>query len=163
MKCKCVDCGYLSLASNDSQGTLKEASVEYRNWNPGYGSQPMAYCFRLADRLGWNGGVEISPKETFEKVKAERDCPAFYPWTQGFSPKEHRAMEMHYLEEQARRLWEEKQAMVAEERHRETISVAIEAAKKSSSSALWGAVVGALVAGLFVLLGIAISEYINKT
>lgn len=72
-------------------------------------------------------------------------------------------MEMHYLEEQARRLWEEKQAMVAEDRHRETISVAIEAAKKSSSSALWGAVVGALVAGLFVLLGIAISEYINKT
>jgi hypothetical protein len=105
---KCADCGYLTMR-NIADGGLDEMDSKFRetgeppehfdarvpvSFSP-YGYQPLPLCFDLqfplADELG-EKFFDAPVPAVLEVIRKNRDCPAFTPWQQGFTPKEHREM-----------------------------------------------------------------------
>jgi len=105
---KCAACGFLAVI-RISPRELAEAEAEYRsrghiadnNGRLVYEEFPV--CFVRAARLKseWVATRQAGQEPT-GILKSERDCSAFIPWQQGFSPKEH--VEMQLLEQQ--RTWQ---------------------------------------------------------
>ena len=145
---KCFDCGFL-CAYRGSERAFVEASMDVRTRgqglddpgvaavepSPGRGQETFPHCFVRAASLPTE--IPQTPGGTVRHVICkERDCPSFTPWRQGFSPKEHREM----IDRKEIQDWKERQQQ--DERRFQVIM----------------AILLALVAGLFTLLGAYIAK-----
>jgi hypothetical protein len=88
---RCADCGFLAVR-NSSSKTLHEAESYARETGhllQYYEKGPVCFvgAFRLDDEMHGMDSAEF-----LRVISKERDCPRFYPWVQGFTPKEHQAM-----------------------------------------------------------------------
>lgn len=112
-----------------------------------YDSRPI--CFVLAHRIDQEWDRD-DPGVLLGVLNKERDCASFTDWQQGFTPKEHREMELaaeqrrwQQRESESQRQWQLDQETKADQRHTESLKVANAAANKAVWSALIGAAIGA--------------------
>jgi hypothetical protein len=119
-KVRCCDCGFLAYPNPATQA-LEEVTDEERkngrlhgvNVSPGsyFGLIPSPKCFVMAFDLPLEAQqtydqaiTEQEKKESTKNVlERTRDCVCFCRWRQGYSPKEHKAMQ----QEQDLRQWQE--------------------------------------------------------
>lgn len=104
----CAKCGYLSLR-DVSNRELVEAERDYREklqlppLGPGKGREDVPLCFLAAfDFRAAIKDLETREREATLRVAVlsehREPCQSFFPWRQGFTPKEH--AEMNLLERQ---------------------------------------------------------------
>lgn len=178
MSVKCKDCGYLAVQCDTTRQWI-EASRDFRNtgfieWESfartGQWEDPSSLagrriyreepaCFRgkadfVAELELFGHGRIPGEEERCKVFDKERDCDGFRRWQLGFTPKEHLEMDLlekqrdwQQREAQLQRDWQVAQEAKADSRHRQHLQVAALAA-----------VVGAMIAGAFTLLGLALSN-----
>jgi hypothetical protein len=108
---------------------------------------PKPICAMHANDLRAQAGG-IDPASTKQVVNADRDCPSFTHWIEGFSPQEHRRMQFENEQREWRRkqdeqrdTFEAEQVRLADERHRQTMDRAIAGARSN----LWAVIVAAFI------------------
>jgi hypothetical protein len=153
MKCRCAECGFFCV-QDIGDGTFTEAdSLLRKNGRIGIRLFPVgasgveqtviqnvsnakqATCFERAENFdGLNGEALLV------KTANERECQRFFAWKQGFSPKEHREMQ---LSEQISRREELREAqMMRWQERRDRVMI---------FSTIFAAVANGIIAGAFVL------------
>ncbi len=129
---KCSVCGYLAARHVESREIVeveKQArSTGHLDQNAMGKIELVPLCFvrhiDIASQVAGTGKDRI--RSTKSIIQQDRECGSFTPWTQGFTPKEHLAMNMlKQLEEQIRlntekreekqRQWEEQRTMIQQE------------------------------------------------
>ena len=91
---RCADCGFLAVRDTDTRefsevelGMLKEWEIPRSTLRPAFKRfEDVPVCFVLAARL--TVGVVL------EVIRTERKCSRFTPREHGFTPKDHREMEL---------------------------------------------------------------------
>lgn len=128
---KCADCGFLSVRHLDSMALLP-FSVTYRTEGNQFvddGTSAAPYCFVREHAihnermeaggstieligeapgfisLGDSAGGDVTGDAVLSVIRKERICRTFYPWKDGFTPKEHHEMR----ESQQWREWQAEQ------------------------------------------------------
>jgi hypothetical protein len=96
---RCISCGFLGKFDRYS-GICHEAIPldRYRGdfGCQGSGISTIPWCYRNKVEFKWDVN-NLPNRAAFEKIcdklkediKQDRKCPAWYPWTEGCSPKEH--------------------------------------------------------------------------
>lgn len=120
---KCADCGFLGVRHLITQELVSPAEEQRQNGTPpesdngrpNLDTEPV--CAVGATVLWDDSEGDYGPAHLIQK---ERDCSRFSRWIPALSPKEHLDMDM--LEQQ--RQWQQEQARLAEDRHRETMTQA---------------------------------------
>lgn len=129
-KVKCADCGYL-FYRNSGYGHVVEAGVaERRSGDKPHNCNSMPECSRGVDLAGeYSTGGFKAIREMLQKPRA---CDFFRQHVPGLLPKEH--LDMDLLQQQQafqertierERRWMEDQARIANQRHWQSLSVAI--------------------------------------
>lgn len=161
---RCVDCGFFA-ARRPGQYDPIEMPEEHREkrFSSGFSSTPC--CVKRLEVFGLTDGRDSAEHDIEKMMRTERICNGFMEWRPGFSPKEHAEIEMQHLVEESRRLWEEKQAIENDKRHRETIDIALRGIKQSSKDSRINTTI-AFVCGLIgaaATLGVVFLERWSST
>lgn len=160
---RCVNCGLLAMRKK-SDASLAEVPGYIREKDP---TTRTAVVNKFEDEheitpvcLARQATFSPKKEEYSEQFKEERDCPGFTEWRQGFTPKEHSEMAMHDLAESNRRIWEEKQALLTEKRHRQTMRMAIKGIRRASRDSRWNTIMAVIcgVLGAAATLGVVFLE-----
>lgn len=119
---KCCECGFLSVRRK-GDNVLCEAHDYWRESgqvSPKHMYEIAPVCFvmalPIAHEMAGVGKDEERPKRFVEIINKERDCAKFFPWVQGYSPKEHRDMlhekmmiELQQAQRERERAWQDEQ------------------------------------------------------
>jgi len=172
---KCARCGFLSLRDITDR-SLVEAESDYRERlhrpplgpNRGYEDVPLCFVQEVNFRAI---AKDLPTKERHEAlltaVTAEhkQPCPGFCEWKQGFTPKEHAEMKLleeqrayQRVESQQQREWQAAESKKADERHRDSMNVAIDAGKSNWVSQVAVGILGAIVALAAVWIGALLNK-----
>lgn len=124
----------------------------------------MPFCFArqfdFRERYGWGAGsLGVGEAEIYPAIVEERDCDAFTPWQQGFSPREHREMldrdRMIQRDDEMRKaIWEreDQRDTKVEERHKEEMDT-LRAQHRWQLAIFGGAVIVATLIGAMIEAG----------
>ena len=153
---RCENCGFLALRDYETH-ELVEADVKCRESTIFARNMGVPLCFVREHEIGkevldMRDAQQIDAQEAAPKVmRMERQCSAFTPWYQGFTPKEHREMlldlerkKLELQERQAERQWTEQREQGS--RRFQLFNTLV--------SAFAGAVFAAVVGGVFAWLAI---------
>lgn len=94
---KCSECGFLAFRGREDFQLVETPDVIRDGERVPAHLYPMPFCFQrvldFRDQYGWGKGAGgIGDTAIWPAIQAERECDAYTPWQQGFSPKEHREM-----------------------------------------------------------------------
>jgi hypothetical protein len=88
-------------------------------------------------------------------LQEPRDCEKFVEWNPCFSPKEQKQMLLNEKMLESQREWQATEAKKADERHRETIRVAMASSQSNVRSNVIAGVIGAVAALFAAAIGAA--------
>jgi hypothetical protein len=154
---QCKECGFLSVREH-TKNVLEETpshTRQYGNAPSGRGQSPVCFVLAAPLEVDYSAFVEpITATDRFLKViNKERTCSGFVKWQQGYSPREHRDMQISQALLDSQQKWQAEQARLSDERHQQSLAVAVAGNKGNVWSNLVAGIIGAVATLAAVWVG----------